>query len=47
MGMGGLIVVAGLDPATSGHTAMVVIGLDILSKRRYVLDVFNKAALKP
>jgi len=46
-GMGGLIVVAGLDPATSGHTAMVVIGLDILDKRRYVLDVFNKSALKP
>jgi len=46
-GMGGLIVVAGLDPATSGHTAMVVIGLDILNKRRYVLDVFNHAALKP
>jgi hypothetical protein len=46
-GMGGLIVVAGLDPATSGHTAMVAVGLDILDKRRYVLDVFNRAALKP
>lgn len=46
-GMGGLIVVAGLDPATSGHTAMVVVGLDVLTKRRYVLDVFNRAALMP
>jgi hypothetical protein len=46
-GMGGLIVVAGLDPATSGHTAMVVVGLDVLDKRRYVLDVFNQAALAP
>lgn len=46
-GMSGLIVVAGLDPATAGHTAMVAIGLDVESKRRYVLDVFNRAALKP
>jgi hypothetical protein len=46
-GMSGLTVVAGLDPATSGHTAMVVIGLDAPRKKRYVLDVFNKPALKP
>lgn len=46
-GMTGLIVVAGLDPATSGATAMCVVGLDTDTKRRYVLDVFNRAALKP
>ena len=41
-GMDGLIIVAGLDPATSGHTAAVVMGLDIKSQKRYVLDVYNK-----
>lgn len=41
-GMDGLIIVAGLDPATSGHTAAVVMGLDIQSQKRYVLDVYNK-----
>ena len=41
-GMDGLIIVAGLDPATSGHTAAVVRGLDIKSQKRYVLDVYNK-----
>jgi hypothetical protein len=41
-GMDGLIIVAGLDPATSGHTAAVVIGLDIKTQKRYVLDVYNK-----
>jgi hypothetical protein len=46
-GMGGLVVVAGLDPATSGFTSMVVVGLDVLEKKRYVLDVFNKANCNP
>ena len=46
-GMDGLIIVAGLDPATSGHTAAVVIGLDIKSQKRYVLDVFNKPGITP
>ena len=41
-GMDGLIIVAGLDPATSGHTAAVVMGLDIKTQKRYVLDVYNK-----
>ena len=41
-GMDGLIIVAGLDPATTGHTAAVVMGLDIKSQKRYVLDVYNK-----
>ena len=46
-GMDGLIIVAGLDPATAGHTAAVVIGLDIRTGKRYVLDFYNKAATTP
>lgn len=46
-GMSGLIPLAGLDPATTGYTAMVVVGLDVQSKRRYVLDGFNKPGCRP
>jgi hypothetical protein len=46
-GMDGLIVVAGLDPAMSGHTAAVVIGLDASTNMRYVLDVFNNPGTTP
>jgi len=46
-GMDGLIIVAGLDPATSGHTSAVVIGLDIQTQKRYMLDVYNKAGITP
>ena len=46
-GMEGLIVVAGMDPATSGATAAVCIGFDPSSQKRYVLDVYNKANTKP
>ena len=46
-GMDGLIIVAGLDPATSGHTAAVVTGLDIQTQKRYMLDVYNKAGITP
>lgn len=46
-GMSGLVPVAGLDPATTGYTAMVVIGLDVRTKRRHVLDGFNKPGCKP
>lgn len=46
-GMDGLIIVAGLDPATSGHTAAVVMGLDIQTQKRYMLDVYNKAGITP
>ena len=46
-GMDGLIIVAGLDPATSGHTAAVVMGLDIQTQKRYVLDVYNKPGITP
>jgi hypothetical protein len=46
-GMEGLYVVAGLDPAASGFTAMVVIGLDRQSGVRWVLEVVNRRALPP
>jgi hypothetical protein len=46
-GMEGLICVAGMDPAMAGFTAAVVIGLDISTQKRYVLDVHNKAQMTP
>ena len=46
-GMDGLVIVAGLDPATAGHTAAVCIGFDPSTQKRYVLDVFNKAGITP
>ena len=45
-GMDGIYVVAGLDPATAGHTAAVVLGVDRARQMRYVLDVQNKPGLK-
>ena len=46
-GMEGLVIVAGLDPATAGHTAAVVVGLDIKTQKRYVLDIYNKPGITP
>jgi hypothetical protein len=46
-GMDGLIVIAGLDPAMAGFTAGVCIGLDPATHKRYILDVFNRAAQTP
>ena len=46
-GMDGLIILAGMDPATSGCTAAVVIGLDPATQKRYILDVYNKAGTTP
>ncbi|UQA91646.1 hypothetical protein [Streptomyces halobius] len=46
-GMDGLLVVAGLDPAAAGYTAMVVIGLDRQTGVRWLLDVINKRAMPP
>ena len=46
-GMEGLVIVAGLDPATSGYTAAVVVGLDPRTHKRYVLDLVNRAGMKP
>jgi hypothetical protein len=46
-GMTGLYVVAGLDPATVGHTAMLVYGVDRLTRRRFVLDGVNQPGMTP
>jgi hypothetical protein len=46
-GMDGLLVVAGLDPAAAGCTAMVVMGLDRRTGVRWVLDVVNKRGMPP
>jgi len=46
-GMDGLIILAGLDPATSGHTAAVCGGIDPNTGKRYILDLWNKAGMKP
>lgn len=46
-GMDGLVTVAGLDPATAGFTAAVVMALDLRTHKRYVLDVYNKAGTRP
>jgi hypothetical protein len=46
-GMDGLIVVAGLDPAMAGHTSAVCVGLDPVTQKRYVLDVFNRPGQTP
>lgn len=46
-GMAGLVVVAGLDPATTGYTAAAVVALDPRTHKRYVLEVKNRPNLKP
>lgn len=46
-GMEGLAVVAGMDPASIGYTAAVVLGVDPESGVRYVLDVFNEPKVPP
>ena len=46
-GMDGLIVVAGFDPAGSGYSAAVAIGLDISTQKRYLIDVSNVAGMMP
>lgn len=46
-GMDGLYVVAGLDPAAAGYTAMVVLGVDRQTRKRYVLEVLNQAGMTP
>ena len=46
-GMDGLYVVAGLDPAAAGNTAMVVLGVDRQTKKRYVLEVLNQPGMTP
>jgi hypothetical protein len=42
-----LYIVGGLDPATTGKTAMIVAALDRTTGKRIVLDGFNKANCAP
>lgn len=46
-GMNGLYIIAGLDPATVGATAVVVVGVCKLTGKRYVLDAYNKRGATP
>ena len=46
-GMHGLKLVAGLDPAMSGFTAAVLVGLDRQTGKRWVVDIHNQAAMRP
>lgn len=46
-GMRGLYVVGGLDPATTGATAMIVAGLDPETGKRFILDGFNMLDCPP
>ncbi len=46
-GMAGLRLIAGLDPAMSGFTAAILMGLDRQTGKRWVVDVHNQAAMKP
>lgn len=46
-GMNGLYVVAGLDPATVGATAVVVLGICKVTGKRYILDAYNKRGATP
>jgi len=46
-GMEGLYVIAGLDPAMAENTAAVVMGVDRATKRRWVLDVFDRKHVTP
>ena len=43
----GLYCVLGVDPAANGYTAMIVMGLDRASGRRFVLDGFVQAKCPP
>lgn len=47
LGMAGLYVIAGLDPAPTNYSAAVVLGVDRTSGQRYLLDVWNKYSALP
>lgn len=46
-GMDGLYIIGGFDPAMTGHSAAVVMGVDRYTGQRWVLDVWSKGNLKP
>jgi hypothetical protein len=46
-GMNGLYIIAGLDPASTGYTAAVVLGVDLQNGKRHIIDISNRAGSKP
>lgn len=44
---GGFYFLAGLDPASEGHTAAVAYAVDTINKQRYVVKVHNQANMTP
>lgn len=46
-GMDGLYIVGGLDPATTGATAIIIAGLDPENGKRWILDGFNQLDCPP
>lgn len=46
-GMEGVTVIAGLDPAAAGCTAIVVVALDRQTGQRWVLEVLNRRGMPP
>ena len=46
-GMAGKRVIAGLDPASAGYTAATVVAFDPNTKKRWLLDAFNKPNATP
>jgi hypothetical protein len=45
--MNGLYVIAGFDPAMTGHSAAVVLGIDRMTEERWLLDVWTAGRQKP
>ena len=46
-GMDGLYVIGGFDPAMTGNSASVIMGIDRMTGQRWILDVWTKGHLKP
>jgi len=46
-GMDGLYIIGGFDPAITGHSAAVILGVDRMSGVRWVLDIWTRAGCKP
>lgn len=46
-GMAGLYIIGGFDPAMTGHSAAVVMGVDRMTGERWILDLWTKGQLKP
>src|SRR5678815_199752 len=46
-GMDGLYIVGGFDPAMTGHSAAVILGVDRYNGKRWILDLWSKGNLKP